>query len=685
MIERQSLRGTDYHTLAIIGNQSTGKSTILNKLFMTDFETMPIGQGVQQTTKGINASMRSNMLILDIEGADSQVRGEDGEVLESKLALFSLAVAEVVIFNIKQSEISRKKGSNSGLLKKVFEANLKLFDMDKKKRIVYFIRDFVEGSYSFDALREQLLRTMTQVYSEVANSQRSMDEAFDIQFFCLPNFFYQEEAFDESVRQLQPLFLNPRQTGYLFADLAGNLPLEGLPQYYGDIWGIIERDEDINIPSQKVLISETRCSQNKLEALEEYKDLLRSVRDETPGMPLVGQRIQAKILRSLAAYDDKSRSYVNEVYAKHRSELEGLVLQETNALASTRLLQLRDAILNEFRTTVLRALNRSVATSDLKTKLERDQHDYKTRFEKEGEHMIYLKEIIAAELRELITRLKDEATRELGLIGDEQRRVEQVKIDTEERLKREHESLKSVIEEEKRNADHRMTVQIAQQQQENTEAQERIREQAQDDERLIHQEAKAKQEDDQRRHYNEMQGLRLESKKIEEEMNRKVEDLQKQYEANLAKVEEQRQTIIIEMEGRHNEIKRRADEEMALTNARFEEEIKQQTAEAERLRKEDYDKMALANARYDEESKQLSLETEKLNEILKKRIEAADQETNRLIEANKVHEREERQRKKKSLLGTIISVGATALGIIGAAPVVAVAGAAGVVATSISR
>jgi hypothetical protein len=680
MIE-MSLRGSDYHTLAIIGNQSTGKSTILNKLFETKFETMPIGQGVQQTTKGINASMRSNMLILDIEGADSQVRGEDGEVLESKLALFSLAVAEVVIFNIKQSEISRKKGSNSGLLKKVFEANLKLFDMDKKKRIVYFIRDFVEGSYSFDALREQLLRTMTQVYSEVASSKRSMEEAFDIQFFCLPNFFYEEEAFDQSVRQLQPLFLNPRQPGYLFANLADNLPLEGLPQYYGDIWGIIERDEDINIPSQKVLISETRCSQNKLEALEEYKGLLRSVRDETPGIPLVGQRIQAKMLKSLATYDDKSRSYVNEVYAKHRSELEGLVLQETNALASFRLSQLRDAILNDFRHTVLRALNRSLSISDLSTKLERDQHDYKTRFEKEGEHMIYLKDIIAAELRELITRLRAEATRELGLIEDEQKRVEQAKIDTEARLKSENASARNVIEEEKRNADHRRTVEIAQQQQEITESWLRISEQAKDAESLIHQEAKSIQEEDQRRHDIEMQGLRLESQKKEEEMIRKLEALQNQYQADLAKIQEQAQISVREMEAHHNESMQKADAKMASTIAQFDEESKQRIVEEEKL-KEDYrKKIETANAQYDEESKQRTAEEEKRNEDYRKQMEATNREV-RFREATRERERQEAERgQNKGFWGTIIAVGGMVIGGLVAAPVVAVAGAAAGIAT----
>ena len=46
-------RGTDYRTVAVIGCQSSGKSTLLNLLFDTTFEVMDESKGRQQTTKGI--------------------------------------------------------------------------------------------------------------------------------------------------------------------------------------------------------------------------------------------------------------------------------------------------------------------------------------------------------------------------------------------------------------------------------------------------------------------------------------------------------------------------------------------------------------------------------------------------------------------------------------------------------
>lgn len=71
-------RGTDYRSVAVIGCQSSGKSTLLNLLFDTTFEIMDESKGRQQTTKGIwlNRNEAGDLLVLDIEGTDSKERGE---------------------------------------------------------------------------------------------------------------------------------------------------------------------------------------------------------------------------------------------------------------------------------------------------------------------------------------------------------------------------------------------------------------------------------------------------------------------------------------------------------------------------------------------------------------------------------------------------------------------------------
>ncbi|KAJ1940771.1 Dynamin-like GTPase that mediates homotypic ER fusion, partial [Linderina macrospora] len=109
--------GFDYNLVAVFGSQSTGKSTLLNRLFGTKFDVMDEHQR-QQTTRGIWADrgVDMNVLILDVEGTDGRERGENQD-FERKSALFSLAVSEVLIVNMWENMVGLYNGANMGLLK----------------------------------------------------------------------------------------------------------------------------------------------------------------------------------------------------------------------------------------------------------------------------------------------------------------------------------------------------------------------------------------------------------------------------------------------------------------------------------------------------------------------------------------------------------------------------------------
>ena len=63
---------------------------------------------------------------MDVEGTDGRERGEDQD-FERKSALFSLAIAEVLIVNMWEHMVGLYNGANMGLLKTVLEVNLELF------------------------------------------------------------------------------------------------------------------------------------------------------------------------------------------------------------------------------------------------------------------------------------------------------------------------------------------------------------------------------------------------------------------------------------------------------------------------------------------------------------------------------------------------------------------------------
>ena len=140
-IEDVAPAGFNYHLISVFGSQSTGKSTLLNHLFGTQFSVMSELER-RQTTKGIWLSknkkdtgsgekMADNILVMDVEGTDGRERGEDQD-FERKSALFALATSEVLIVNIWEHQVGLYQGANMGLLKTVFEVNLQLFIKDRR-------------------------------------------------------------------------------------------------------------------------------------------------------------------------------------------------------------------------------------------------------------------------------------------------------------------------------------------------------------------------------------------------------------------------------------------------------------------------------------------------------------------------------------------------------------------------
>lgn len=135
--------GFNYHLISVFGSQSTGKSTLLNQLFGTEFGVMS-EEDRRQTTKGIwlsknkrekarggGRNMAENILVMDVEGTDGRERGEDQD-FERKSALFALATSEVLIVNMWEHQVGLYQGANMTLLKTVFEVNLQLFLKDRE-------------------------------------------------------------------------------------------------------------------------------------------------------------------------------------------------------------------------------------------------------------------------------------------------------------------------------------------------------------------------------------------------------------------------------------------------------------------------------------------------------------------------------------------------------------------------
>ncbi|THG04860.1 hypothetical protein TEA_011959 [Camellia sinensis var. sinensis] len=96
--------GLSYAVVAIMGPQSSGKSTLLNHLFHTRFREMDAFKARSQTMKGIwiakAVGVEPCTIVMDLEGTDGRERGEDDTTFEKQSAVFALAVSDIVLIKM---------------------------------------------------------------------------------------------------------------------------------------------------------------------------------------------------------------------------------------------------------------------------------------------------------------------------------------------------------------------------------------------------------------------------------------------------------------------------------------------------------------------------------------------------------------------------------------------------------
>lgn len=291
----------NYHVISVFGSQSSGKSTLLNLLFNTSFDTMDAQHKRQQTTKGIwlshtkevntnkgsHTDPNSDIFVLDVEGSDGAERGEDQD-FERKAALFAIAVSEVLIINMWEQQIGLYQGNNMGLLKTVFEVNLSLFgknsktaasgDATSKKHkvlLLFVIRDHI-GVTPLDSLSNTLTTELEKVWNELNKPDSCKDTSiydfFDLKFVGLSHKILRADKFVEDVKELGDNFtVSENNDNYLFKpEYHHMLPLDGWSMYSESCWDQIENNKDLDLPTQQILVARFKTDEIMNETLEKY-------------------------------------------------------------------------------------------------------------------------------------------------------------------------------------------------------------------------------------------------------------------------------------------------------------------------------------------------------------------------------------------------------------------------------
>jgi hypothetical protein len=319
----------NYHVVSIFGSQSSGKSTLLNELFGTNFQVMSSTQR-EQTTKGIwmTRAPNTNLLIMDVEGTDSQERNGDPS-FNHKSTLFSLAASDVVIINIWENQVGLNAGANLPLLKNVLQAALSLEEEkpNAPHTLLLFVIHDVRDSSPLESLQETLSDSMERVWQDIAKPTQlvntDLSDYFQIQYLALPHFDYRTEEFRLRLQALQGRFVDPGCIDYLLRpEYHNGTDASDIAMFMELNWEQIQNNAEIKLPDQREIIAVFRINDafdSAIRFVEEKEVQAKRRRIANDTYKEVESIWEPEIL---ATFDSAAAKYNHPLYHTKRRELE---------------------------------------------------------------------------------------------------------------------------------------------------------------------------------------------------------------------------------------------------------------------------------------------------------------------------------------------------------------------------
>ncbi|KAK2959235.1 putative SEY1 like protein [Blattamonas nauphoetae] len=337
----KSAKSQQYSLVSIMGAQSSGKSTLLNHLFGTRFDVMDASTGRNRTTIGTwlgksatppeFASNERTLLILDAEGTDSRERGDTSRTYENQSSLFSLALSEVVIINLWEHDIGRHNASNYSIISTVFEAATRLFLQSgntPKTLILFIIRDHI-GKTPLSKYVTLLTNDMHQIWKDIAKPDDMKDDPinrfFDFEFVCLPHYELQTEQFHASVKALQERFFQPNNQSIFTKEREKSVPFDGFGLYAQNVWNEIQEDRVLDLPSQREILSNFRCSALVADTINQVRNDLNLLEQHIlkPGWLRLDLGAIFDLIEkdAVEAYSALAQNYQTSVFEEKKTEL----------------------------------------------------------------------------------------------------------------------------------------------------------------------------------------------------------------------------------------------------------------------------------------------------------------------------------------------------------------------------
>ncbi|CAN8069244.1 unnamed protein product [Agarophyton chilense] len=359
-----------YTTVAVVGCQSGGKSTLLNRAFGTGFPVLDAPKsGRRRTTLGVWTALRPEphpLVILDVEGTDSRERGEGAKAFESRTTLFALALADVLIVNMWAHDVGRYSAANYELFETVFAHAVALRRSSKVMkqrpvRVIIVVRDH-DGESNVADIRRVLMGDLLNLWESLKIRTIQFSSLFDMDVVALPHMVYSNEEFESGVKSLAENISKACRRRE-----AAMVPLEGFDAMAQTVWTAICRNTGgegkdvhftLDLPKHAALAAHFRVG-----------EIVRSTFDGPVGMKIeelradiesewrrpirdYGARVDAITHEALHTFDQATASYkcgtVADAVKTRRNEMGMQLVSRISVLRDRYLSVCRDFCMNGF-------------------------------------------------------------------------------------------------------------------------------------------------------------------------------------------------------------------------------------------------------------------------------------------------------------------------------------------------
>ncbi|XP_047339786.1 protein ROOT HAIR DEFECTIVE 3-like [Impatiens glandulifera] len=289
-----------YKVISIMGPQSSGKSTLLNHMFHTNFVEMDATKDRSQTTLGIWLEKCVNVepctLVMDLKGNDGTESSHIDTFFEKQIALFALAVSDVVLVNMWCEDVERKNTTNKSLLRTVFQVMMRFFK-PRQTTLLFVLRD--KTKTPFTKLEEILKKDTLEIWNSILKPQ-SLEETpfskfFNISVVSLSSYKEENEAYLKEVSELKEKLTS----GEMSSDESLGFSISTFEQ----IWKTIRDNKDLNIPPPT-----------------EWCELSDANRT-TNSVPGFGNKVSSLIDACLSQYDEDAQLYEDDIRKERRKML----------------------------------------------------------------------------------------------------------------------------------------------------------------------------------------------------------------------------------------------------------------------------------------------------------------------------------------------------------------------------